>query len=84
MESTWTCSKGDSCSFSHDLASGNRRDQRQEGHSSSPALTEREKKPSKKVQATEKNALQTKCEEFRADTEIVTIRHVVIGVIQER
>ena len=31
------CSKGDSCSFSHDPASGNRRDQRQEGQSSSPA-----------------------------------------------
>ena len=26
------CSKGDSCSFSHDPASGSRRDQRQEGH----------------------------------------------------
>ena len=31
------CSKGDSGSFSHDRASGNRRDQRQEGRSSSPA-----------------------------------------------
>ena len=31
------CSKGDSCSFSHAPASGNRRDQRQEGQSSSPA-----------------------------------------------
>ena len=30
------CSKGDSCSFSHDPASG-KRDQRQEGQSSSPA-----------------------------------------------
>ena len=29
--------KGDSCSFSHDGASGNRYDQRQEGPSSSPA-----------------------------------------------
>ena len=31
------CSKGDSCSFSHDPASGNRRDQRRAGQSSSPA-----------------------------------------------
>ena len=31
------CSKGDSCSFSHDRAPGNMRDQRQEGQSSSPA-----------------------------------------------
>ena len=31
------CSKGDSCSFSHDRASGNRRDQKPEGQSSSPA-----------------------------------------------
>ena len=31
------CSKGDSCSFSHGLASGNRRDQRQEAQSSSLA-----------------------------------------------
>ena len=31
------CSKGDSCSFSHDLASGNRRHQRQEAQSSSLA-----------------------------------------------
>ena len=31
------CSKGDSCSFSNDPASGNRCDQRQEGKSSSPA-----------------------------------------------
>ena len=31
------CSKGDSCSFRHDPASGNRCDQRQEGQPSSPA-----------------------------------------------
>ena len=31
------CSKGDSCSFSHDPACGNRRDQRREGQSSSPS-----------------------------------------------
>ena len=31
------CSKGDSCSFSHDPASGNRREQIREGQSSSPA-----------------------------------------------
>ena len=31
------CSEGDSCSFSHDRASGNRCDQRQEGQSSCPA-----------------------------------------------
>ena len=31
------CSKGDSCSFSQDPASGNRRDQRREGQSSSPS-----------------------------------------------
>ena len=32
-----SCSKGDSCSFSHDRASGNRCDQRRDGKSSSPA-----------------------------------------------
>ena len=34
------CSTGDSCSFSHDRASGNRRDQKLEGQSSSPAPKE--------------------------------------------
>ena len=34
------CSTGDSCSFSHDLASGNRRDQRQDGQSSSLAQSD--------------------------------------------
>ena len=34
-ETIGQCSKGDSCSFSHDLASGSRRDQRREGQSSS-------------------------------------------------
>ena len=36
-EAIGQCSKGDPCSFSHDPASGNRRDQREEGQSSSPA-----------------------------------------------
>ena len=31
------CSKGDSCSFSHDRASGNRRDEKRDGQSSSLA-----------------------------------------------
>ena len=45
------CSKGDSCSFSHDSVSGNRRDQKQEGQSSSPTPKAKRqtdgKKPSK-------------------------------------
>ena len=37
MEGNWTVSTGDSCSFSHDEASGNRRDQRQKRQSSNRA-----------------------------------------------
>ena len=66
------CSKGGSCSFRHDPASGNGCEaHRATGRLSSPApnsLTEREKEP-QKVQATDEKALQTKGAEFRADVE---------------
>ena len=71
------CSKGDSCSFRHDPASGNRCEaQRAKGQSSSPRLTERYPQ---KVQATEEKALQIKGAESRADTENVITRHVIVG-----
>ena len=50
-KATGQCSKGDTCSFSHDRASGNRHDQRRDGQSSYPtpkAQTQTDgKKPSK-------------------------------------
>ena len=64
------CSKGDSCSFSHDPASGNRSDQRQEGQSSSlhqkrrHRLTERYPQ---KVQTAQEKVLLEKVAELRAE-----------------
>ena len=52
------CSKGDSCSFSHDQASGSKRDQRQEGQP--PSLA-----PRPKVQAAEDGSLLEQDERFR-------------------
>ena len=58
------CSKGDSCSFSHDRASGNRCDQRREGQSSSPAPNAKVqtdgKMPSKFKQQREKSPSGTR------------------------
>ena len=58
------CSKGDSWSFSHDPASGNRRDQRREGQSSSPAPKKRRHRPTERypeqVQAAEGESLWNK------------------------
>ena len=45
-----------------------------------PRLTAREKNP-QKIQATEMKALQTKGATFRADTEIVIIRHAAVGIL---
>ena len=56
------CSKGDTCSFRHDPASGNRCEaQRAKGQSSSPAPNSKAKTDGEirqKVQATEEKALQ--------------------------
>ena len=82
------CSRGDSCSFSHDpasvVASGNgarlmkRNDHRLLPHQiRRPRLTVRYPQ---KVQATEEKALHTKGAESRADTENVTTRHVIICI----
>ena len=65
------CSKGDSCSFSHDPASGNRRHQRQEGQSSSPVHQKRRHRLTgrypQKVQAAEERVLLEQGVRFRAD-----------------
>ena len=76
-KATGQCSKGDSCSFSHELATGNSGGiHRRKGN----RLTARDKNHQKN-QATKRKALQIKGTRFHADTEIVTIRHVVIGIL---
>ena len=86
VETKWTVLRGISCSFSHDQASGNRRDQRREGQSSSLApkakaqtLTERYPQ---KGQAAEERALLEREAKNRAKiffVESVRIRHVPCG-----
>ena len=49
-------------------------------HFRKPRLTARDKN-SQRNQATEKKALQTKEATFRADTDIVKIRHVIISIL---
>ena len=74
------CSKGDSCSFSHELASGNRcGGQRREEQSSSPAPNS--KANPQNNEATEMKTIQTEGAKFRADTQTETIRHVVLGIL---
>ena len=82
------CSKGDSCSFSHDGASGNRCDQRQKKDSRPllrqmrrHSLTERNHQ---KVQALEEKVLLEKEAELRAEAslgESVRIRRVIVGTL---
>ena len=78
------CSKGDSCSFSYELApgsSGGFTDDRPFPHQiRRPRLTKGETKP-QQHQATKRIALQTKGAKFHADTENVKIRHVAIGML---
>ena len=81
------CSKGDSCSFSHERATGNtvaelrdEKDNRPHPHQiRRPRLMARDEN-AQKNQATEEKALQTKGDAFRADTEHVITRHVIIGI----
>ena len=79
-------SQGDACSFSHDPASGNRRDQSQEGLSSSVALKGKAhtygKIPSKS--SGRRRAFQEQEERFPAEIstgESVRIRHVIFGTL---
>ena len=81
----WTangqCSKGDSCSFRHDLASGNSGGaQRREGRSSSPAPNSKAKTDEGREKNIE-NPLQTQGAKFRAVTLIVKTRHVDCGIL---
>ena len=81
------CSKGDSCSFSHDLASGNRCDQRRGGQSTSlapKAQAQTDGKIPQKVQAAEGKFLPAQEARFRADIslrESVRTRRVIIGTL---
>ena len=82
------CSKGDSCSFSLDPASGNRRDQRQEGQSSSPAPNAKAqtdgKRPSRSSGRREESPSATRGARFCAEIscgESLCIRHGILGVL---
>ena len=80
------CSKGDSCSFRHDLASGNICVERQEGHSSSlaPKAKAQTDGQTPKVQAAEERALLEQEAEFRAEIpseESVRILHSIFGTL---
>ena len=81
------CSKGDSCSFSHDPASGNRRDQRRKEQSSSlapEAKAQTDGKIPPKVQQVEVKALLGREAENRSKIllkESVRIRHVICGTL---
>ena len=72
------CSKGDSCSFSHD------RDEKDDRHLphqiGRPELTKWEETPPKH-QATERKALQTQGAKFRLVTQIARTRHVNFGTL---
>ena len=87
-KATGQCSRGDSCSFSHDRASGNRCDQRQGGQSSSlapkSAGTQWRKETLKKFRSQRGQPFWNKEQEaeVRADTclgESVRTRHVITG-----
>ena len=78
------CSEGDSCSFPHDPASGNRRDQRQEGQSSSLAPIAKAQTDGKIPSKSSGNRGASPSDyraESHADTENVTTRHVTIGTL---
>ena len=78
------CSRGDSCSFSHEPAFGNEREaQKRKVQQCSPAPYSKAKTDDGQIQiqATEGKALQTKGAEFRADTENVITRHVITGML---
>ena len=82
------CSKGDSCSFSHDIqASGNSgKGQRRKGRSSSPAShpkaqqTDGEGQTSHRDQAINRTTLWIR-EKFYAKSNSVKIRHVDSGIL---
>ena len=81
------CSKGDSCSFSHDklvhgdLYGGQRRKGRSSSFApNSKAKTNGEQNP-QKHQATKKRALHTKGAKFHADSEFVKTRHLSFGIL---
>ena len=82
MRTNGQCSKGDSCSFSHEVAElRDEKDNRPLPHQiRRPKLTAKEKNPQKN-QATEMKALRTEGAKFGADTQIVIIRRVVIGIL---
>ena len=79
------CSKGDSCSFSHDeLAQGDLcSGQRQNRRSSSPALNSKDWRRGEKCSKTgqEGSSSDKKGAKFRAVTKIVKIRHVDSGIL---
>ena len=83
------CSKGDSCSFSHDtLASGNGDcGQRRKGRLSSPAFHPKEKTGGEepesfhKNQAIKRKARQIKEARFDPDTSFVNMRRVSFGIL---